>query len=143
MKQVLNLPHILLVEDDEIDQETVRRAFNECQILNPLHVAYDGVDAMAMLTGPEKLDPLPKIMLLDINMPRMNGLQLLANIRKFPELNQMMVIVLTTSDAEKDIVAAYNDHVAGYILKPVNMQDFIKVTSQLKVYWSMQLFPNK
>lgn len=135
---------ILLVEDDEIDRENVQRAFEKNKILNPLHIACDGYEAYGILTGEygfEQLNPLPEILLLDINMPRMNGLELLEKIRKHDILRTSSVFMMTTSDEEQDIYAAYNLNVAGYIMKPVKIEAFLEITAILDLYWSIQHFP--
>lgn len=136
--------HILLVEDDEVDVMNVRRAFRKNHITNPLHVAGDGIEALEMLRGEggkEKLDPQPRICLLDINMPRMNGIEFLREVRADPELQRLSVFVLTTSDEERDLMAAYDLHVAGYILKPVDMGEFVSAVAALNLFWSINELP--
>lgn len=135
--------NILLVEDDEVDTMNVKRAFKKVNIKNPLHIAGDGVEALAMLRGEgvPKLTPTPKIILLDINMPRMNGIEFLEHLRADPAFKSISVIVLTTSNEERDKVAAYNLNVAGYILKPVQMDKFIETVSCLNLYWSIIELP--
>ena len=109
---------IFLVEDDAVDTEAVRRALKKADIGNPFINASDGVEALEILTGKRgKKIEQPCIMLLDINMPRMNGLQLLAELRKDDALKRNVVFMLTTSAMEVDKLAAYNDQAAGYILK--------------------------
>src|SRR3569832_1827065 len=111
---------ILLVEDDEVDIMNVKRAFKKNNILNPLHIAHNGLDALAMLRGNaeqgiEKITPTPKVILLDLNMPRMGGLEFLKELRSDPALKSISVYVMTTSDEESDKFTAYNLNVAGYI----------------------------
>ncbi len=134
---------ILLVEDDEVDAMNVKRAFKKANITNPLYVAENGLDALAMLRGEdrEKISPTPKIILLDINMPKMNGIEFLHAIREDPEFKCISVVVLTTSNEERDKVAAYNLNVAGYILKPVEPQKFMEAVSVLEVYWNLIELP--
>jgi CheY-like chemotaxis protein len=138
---------ILLVEDDEIDIKNVQRAFSKNNIANPLAVAHDGVEALDMLRGTNgyaKLNPQPKIILLDINMPRMNGIEFLKAMRADEELKSISVFVMTTSNDEKDKVGAYNYNVAGYILKPVNFEIFLNAISILDTYWKLcELPPDK
>ncbi len=122
-------PGIILVEDDDIDRMVVTRAFAKNNIKNPLHIARDGEEALEMLkglNGKEKLDPLPKIMLLDINMPRMNGLELLREIRHDEELQTISVFMLTTSKDDQDRLEAYKNNVAGYIIKPVSFDKLVE-----------------
>lgn len=135
--------NILLVEDDDIDRMNVQRAFKKVNITNPLHHAGDGVEALAMLRGDgvEKITPTPRIILLDINMPRMNGIEFLQELRKDASLKALSVIILTTSNEELDKVAAYDLNVAGYILKPVETEQFIEAITCLDLYWSLIELP--
>lgn len=131
-----HLLNILLVEDDEVDVMNVKRAFAKGHITNPLFVAGDGLEALERLRGGE----VPKgrrLILLDLNMPRMNGIEFLRELRKDPELAPTPVIVLTTSNDERDKVEAYNLHVAGYLLKPVTFINFCEVMVALNKYWSL------
>ncbi len=134
---------ILLVEDDEVDVMNLERAFKKNHISNPLFVAHNGLEALAMLRGEgrEKPNPFPKIVLLDLNMPRMNGIEFLQRLRADPDLKALIVIVLTTSNEERDKVAAYNLNVAGYILKPVKLDDFMHAVATLDMYWSLSELP--
>lgn len=136
-EKILN---ILLVEDDEVDIMNVKRAFKKNKISNPLFIARNGVEALAMLRGDEntpKLDPLPKVILLDLNMPKMGGLEFLHQIRNDPALKAISVFVMTTSDEESDKVTAYNLNVAGYILKPLSFERFVQAVSILNHYWKL------
>ena len=138
---------ILLVEDDEIDIKNVQRAFSKNNIANPLMVAHDGVEALDMLRGTNgmaKLSPQPKIILLDINMPKMSGIEFLKAMRADEELKSISVFVMTTSNEEKDKIGAYNYNVAGYVLKPVNFEIFLNAISILDTYWKLcELPPDK
>jgi CheY-like chemotaxis protein len=122
-----NVP-ILLVEDDEIDAEAVKRVLKKEHITNPFFIACDGVEALALLTGSTSHERLPQpcLILLDINLPRMNGLELLNEIRKDKILKQNVVFILTTSSRESDKAAAYGLQAAGYILKD-NLKSFSNV----------------
>ena len=136
---------IMLVEDDEIDIKNVQRAFAKNNIANPLIVAHDGVEGLEMLrgtNGQQKVSPLPRIILLDINMPRMNGIEFLKELRADPELKAISVFVMTTSNDEKDKIGAYNYNVAGYILKPVNFEIFLNAFSILDTYWKLCELPD-
>ncbi len=136
---------ILLVEDDEIDRMIVQRAFKKNNVANPLYLAHDGQEALDMLKGTNgktKLFPLPKIMLLDINMPRMSGLELLKEIRQDEELKLISVFVLTTSADDKDRMEAYKNNVAGYILKPVSFDKLVTAVSVLNNYWQLCQLPD-
>lgn len=134
---------ILLVEDDEVDVMNVTRAFKNAKIINTLHVAGNGQEALDLLRGKRgtKITPLPRIVLLDINMPRMNGIEFLREIRKDPELRALSVFVLTTSNDDTDRFEAYQLNVAGYILKPVGVESFMKALAQLQVYWQLIELP--
>ena len=131
---------ILLVEDDQVDIMNVKRAFSKQGISNPLHIASNGIEALDMLRGPEALDPLPQIILLDINMPKMNGLEFLRELRNDPALRGLIVFVLTTSNQDTDKREAYDLNVAGYIIKPVDFQHFLTTVSTLHDYWNLIQF---
>ncbi len=135
---------ILLVEDDEVDVMNVQRAFKKNHIKHNLHVAGNGLEALALLRGDDKtpkLTPRPKIILLDLNMPKMNGIEFLQALRKDPELKPISVFVLTTSGEERDIIAAHQHNVAGYILKPIELESFIQALATLDRYWSLIEMP--
>jgi CheY-like chemotaxis protein len=132
--------NILLVEDDEVDVMTVKRAFKSNHITNPLFVAADGMEALEKLRSSE----IPKgrrLVLLDLNMPRMNGIEFLEELRKDAELASTPVVVLTTSNDDQDKVKAYDMNVAGYLLKPVTFQNFCDVMVALNKYWSLVELP--
>ncbi|HET7221373.1 MAG TPA: response regulator, partial [Vicinamibacterales bacterium] len=127
--------NILLVEDDQVDVMNVKRAFEKNRIANPLFVAGNGLEALAMLRAnvvPEDR----RIVLLDLNMPKMNGLEFLRDLRADSRLHATVVIVLTTSNDEKDKIEAYNLNVAGYLLKPVTFVNFVEAMAALNKYWT-------
>jgi CheY-like chemotaxis protein len=132
--------NILLVEDDEVDVMNVRRAFQKNNIANPLYVAGDGEQALAMLRAGE-VPADRRIVLLDLNMPRMNGIEFLRAVRADPELAKTTVVVLTTSNDERDKIEAYNLNVAGYLLKPVTFSNFCEVMATLNKYWTLVEMP--
>ena len=134
------LLNILLVEDDDVDVMNVRRAFQRNHITNPLFVAGNGVDALAQLRG-GKIPRDRRIVLLDLNMPQMNGIEFLREVRADPELNMTPVVVLTTSNDERDRIEAYNLNVAGYLLKPVTFANFCEVMAALNKYWALVELP--
>jgi len=132
--------NILLVEDDELDVMNVQRAFKKNNVLNPLYVAGNGVEALEMLRG----GSMPKdrrLILLDLNMPKMGGIEFLRELRADPELKATTVVVLTTSDEDRDKVKAYDLNVAGYILKPVTLVAFVEIMATLNKYWSVNELP--
>lgn len=136
--------NILLVEDDDLDVMNVERAFKKNNIRNPLYVARDGVEALKMLRGADGAPPLPRerrIILLDLNMPRMGGIEFLRELRKDSDLAATTVIVLTTSGEERDKVEAYKLNVAGYILKPVTLSAFVEIMATLNKYWTVNELP--
>lgn len=136
--------NVLLVEDDDLDVMNVQRAFKKNNIRNPLSVAGNGEEALCMLRGTNGYPKIPeerRIILLDLNMPKMGGIEFLHQLRADPELRMLTVIVLTTSDEERDKVDAYKLNVAGYILKPVTLQAFIETMATLNKYWTVSELP--
>jgi len=135
--------NILLVEDDEVDIMNVKRAFKKNNINNPLHVAGNGIEALNMLRGEHDTEkiPRPRIILLDLNMPKMGGIEFLKEMRKDDDLKNISVFVMTTSNEDNDKVDAYNLNVAGYILKPLSMESFVAAVSTLKNYWMLCEYP--
>jgi CheY-like chemotaxis protein len=137
--------HILLVEDDEIDAEAIMRGFYAQKIANPFTLVSDGIEALSVLRGNNGMPRLPRpyMILLDINMPRMNGLEFLEAVRADPDLAQSVVFVLTTSNRDEDIMAAYNHQIAGYLLKSRAGKDFIDLITLLDSYWRIVEFPSE
>lgn len=135
--------HILLVEDDEIDAEAIVRGFQKQQIENPITVVPNGIEALNALRGEDghKRVPAPYLILLDLNMPRMNGLEFLQAVRQDPQLKSSIVFVLTTSDNDRDKLAAYREQIAGYLLKQRSGVNFIELVNMLDSYWRIVEFP--
>lgn len=135
--------NILLVEDDELDVMNVQRAFRKNNITNPLYVASNGIEALQQLRsqGTMPLPPQRRIVLLDLNMPKMGGIEFLRELRADPELRHTTVIVLTTSDEDRDKVEAYRLNVAGYIVKPVTLAAFVEIMATLNKYWTVSELP--
>jgi CheY-like chemotaxis protein len=134
------LLNILLVEDDEVDVLNVRRAFQKNNIANPLFVASNGLEALEQLRG-NMIPRERRIVLLDLNMPKMNGIEFLRELRQDPELKLTPVVVLTTSNDERDRIEAYNLNVAGYLLKPVTFSNFCDVMTALNTSWALVELP--
>lgn len=134
---------IFLVEDDDIDAEAVTRAFRKQRIANPVVRARDGIEAMVMLhdNNPEPAVPRPYVILLDLKMPRMDGIEFLEELRKDPALRRSIVFVLTTSNDERDKWAAYDKNIAGYLVKARVGKDFINLVNMLDHYWRYIEFP--
>lgn len=137
--------NILLVEDDDLDVMNVQRAFKKNSIPHPLFVAPDGLAALEMLRGGDGAAPAypegRRLILLDLNMPRMSGTEFLRELRADPALHATPVIVLTTSDEERDKVEAYDLNVAGYILKPITLTSFVEMVATLNSYWMLNELP--
>ena len=132
--------HILLVEDDEVDVMNVKRAFEKNNILNPLYVASNGLEALSKLRE-GKVPQARRLVLLDLNMPGMGGIEFLRELRADPKLRLTPVVVLTTSGDEKDRIDAYDFHVAGYLRKPVEFPNFMELTAALNKYWTLVEMP--
>jgi CheY-like chemotaxis protein len=135
--------NILLVEDDDVDVMAVKRALKELRIANPLHRASDGIEALELLRGGNGQKKLtqPVIIMLDLNMPRMGGLEFLDALRADPDLKRSVVFVMTTSAAEEDRIRAYNKCIAGYVLKHSPAHTFLEAVTMLKNYWRIIEFP--
>lgn len=134
------MTNILLIEDDEVDVMNVQRAFKKNNITNPLYVANSGIEALIMLRGNGGEPTIPRerrLILLDLNMPKMNGIEFLRELRADAALKATPVIVLTTSNEDKDKVEAYNLNVAGYILKPVTFSNFVQAVATMNKYWTL------
>ncbi|MGH7607649.1 MAG: response regulator [Gemmatimonadales bacterium] len=132
--------NILLVEDDELDVMNVRRAFEKNHITNPLYVAANGLEALDMLRN-GTLPVERRLVLLDLNMPRMNGIEFLREVRADPALRKLVVVVLTTSNNDRDRIDAYDLNVAGYLVKPVTFADFSDLMVTLDKYWTIVQMP--
>ena len=124
---------VLLVEDDEGDVLMTREAFEHYKIQNPLHVVTDGEQALQFLrrTGPFSGAPRPGLILLDVNLPRLNGLEVLAELKQDQELLLIPVVMLTTSKAEEDILRSYELHANAYVSKPVDFENFVAAIRQI------------
>ncbi|MBE0370667.1 response regulator [Pseudoalteromonas aurantia] len=131
--------NVLLVEDDDIDYMSIVRSFKKRKILNPITRAIDGVHALELLQT-EKVKK-PFIILLDLQMPRMNGLEFLAAVRDNQQLSDSVIFVLTTSSNEQDIVQSYQKHVAGYFIKDGISTQFLDVIDVLDGYWRILKLP--
>ncbi|OHB54077.1 MAG: two-component system response regulator [Planctomycetes bacterium RBG_13_44_8b] len=133
------LKSILLVEDDIVDAMAVKRAFDHLHVTNELVHVINGEEALDYLKNIDNVKP--QIILLDLNMPRMNGIEFMKIIKADDNLKNIPVVILTTSNAEQDRVQAFNLGIAGYIVKPVDHNNFIDMMSKIHQYWEMTLFP--
>ena len=135
-----NSKPILLVEDDDVDAIITKRALGDIKVTNELVHRVNGEDALDYLQN--QANPKPCFILLDLNMPRMNGFEFLKIAKADESLKKIPVIVLTTSDEDRNVVDSFNLHAAGYIVKPVDYKQFIKAMRTLDVYWTLNRLPN-
>jgi CheY-like chemotaxis protein len=135
--------NILLVEDDDGDAKALQRAFLKAKIANPILRAVDGMEALEMLNGTngKAKAPSPMLFLVDLNMPRMNGIQFVQALRKDQDLRHSVVFILTTSKRDEDKTAAYDLNVAGYIVKSTAGQDFLNLVNLVDCYWRIVEMP--
>ncbi len=128
---------ILLIEDNPGDVRLTKEALKECKISNKLHIALDGIEAMDFLFKKEKFknSPRPDVILLDLNLPKKDGREVLAEIKQDKDLRRIPVVILTTSKSEEDVIKTYNLHANCYISKPIDMEQFIKVVKSIGDFW--------
>lgn len=126
---------ILLVEDNPMDVDLTRRAFAKRHIVNPLEIARDGEEALAWIARWEAGEPLPVVVLLDLKLPRVSGLEVLRQLKAHASFSRLPVVVLTTSREDGDVATAYALGVNSYIVKPVEFEKFIDVAAQIDLYW--------
>jgi CheY-like chemotaxis protein len=136
-----NTKPVLLVEDDAIDTMTVRRAFRDLKLSNPLAHATNGEEALDYLKNAE--NPKPCVILLDLNMPRMNGVEFMKAVKADSSLKKIPIVVLTTSRDDRDIVESYKLSAAGYIVKPVDYKKFVEAIKTIDVYWTISELPQE
>ena len=128
--------HILLVDDNEGDILLTREALEEARIINKISIAYDGLQAIDLLKKSARVaGTMPDLILLDINLPKMNGTEVLSIIKNDPDLRRIPVIMLTTSSSEKDILASYDNYANCYITKPVDLDRFMDVVRTIEDFW--------
>jgi len=130
---------ILLVEDDQVDAMTVRRSLIDINVTNRLDLVGDGEKALAFLRDPQNESPC--IILLDLSMPRMNGIEFLRVAKQDEDLKRIPVVVLTASSEERDKVESFRLGVAGYMVKPVDYQQFVEVMRTIDLYWTLSELP--
>lgn len=130
---------IMLVEDDEVDVLTVKRSLRDLRVDNELLVAGNGEEALALLREAER--PRPALVLLDLNMPRMNGFEFLRVAREQSLLEGIPVVVLTTSRQDQDIFEGFKLNVAGYMVKPVDYRKFVEIMQAIDQYWTLSELP--
>jgi CheY-like chemotaxis protein len=130
---------ILLVEDDQVDAMTVKRAFKDLNICNNLNIVGNGLEAIEYLKNSENEKPC--IILLDLNMPKMNGIEFLKTAREQDLINRIPVVVLSTSEEDQDRIDSYDLGIAGYMVKPVDYIKFIEVIRTIDMYWTLSKLP--
>lgn len=128
-------PPILLVEDNPVDVDLTLRAFSRRKLANPVIVARDGEEALAWIPRWQAGETKPAVILLDLNMPRVDGLTVLRQLKSQPELQRIPVVILTTSKEDRDINTAYDLGANSYIVKPVDFNNFMEVAQQIELYW--------
>ena len=134
-----NSKPILLVEDDEVDTMTVQRAFKDLKVTNELAHRINGEEALKYLRAEDS--QMPCVVLLDLNMPKMNGIEFLKISKEDEKLKKLPVVVLTTSKEEHDIVESFELSVAGYIVKPVDYKRFVEAIRAIDLYWTLSELP--
>ena len=137
---------ILLAEDDKVDAVAVKRAFKKNHITNPLYMVQDGEEALAFLRNEGKFadpesSPRPGLILLDLNMPRMSGIEFLRIVKRDPDLCTIPIVALTTSAEKTDIMSSFENGVAGYLVKPVKFEAFVQSIETIDRYWRMSELP--
>lgn len=128
---------ILLVEDNPMDIDLTQRAFSRRKVVNPFEVARDGEEALDWMRRWDEGAPIPVLILLDLKLPRVDGLDVLRRYKEHPLYRSIPVVVLTTSDEDRDIETAYQLGANSYIVKPVEFEKFVEVAAQIEVYWTL------
>lgn len=132
----MNLP-ILLVEDNPVDIDLTLRAFTKSNFNNPIIVVRDGEEAIAWISKWEKGEQIPIVILLDLNLPKYSGLEVLKEIKSHPVFKTIPVVVLTSSSDDADMETAYKLRANSYIVKPVEFEKFVEVAAQIELYWNV------
>lgn len=140
----MNVVNFLIVDDDRVDIMAMQRTLKKLRLANPIRIANDGIEALEILRGAAGRTPIPPpfIVTLDLNMPRMSGLEFLSELRSDSRLSRVIVFVCTTSEAPDDIDAAYDRHVAGYIVKDAGTDSFERALSMVEDYSNLIVFPS-
>jgi two-component system response regulator len=126
---------IMLVEDNQDDEELAMLAFKRSRVLNEVLVARDGVEALDYLIGPNSLEVLPQVVLLDLKLPKMDGLEVLRRLRADPRTKRLPIVVLTSSSEEEDMIISYDLGANSFVRKPVDFSQFTEAVLQLQMYW--------
>ena len=132
-----NTRPVLLVEDNPVDLDLTLRAFERRNLANPIQIARDGQEVLDWIPRWEAGEALPLVILLDIKLPRVNGLEVLIALRAHPVSEHIPVVMLTSSEEDRDVQAAYANHANSYIVKPVNFDKLMEVAAHIKLYWCL------
>lgn len=143
MNNAISNRPILLVEDNPVDLDLTLRAFARRKLTNRIDVARDGQEALEWIPRWEAGEPLPLVVLLDLKLPRVDGLEVLRRMREHPVSKDLPIVVLTTSNEQRDVERAYSHHANSYIVKPVNFEKFMEVAAQIELYWCLLNHPPK
>jgi CheY-like chemotaxis protein len=130
---------LLLVEDDQVDARTVKRALTELNIQDSVVHMPNGEEALAYLRS--GVNEQPCLILLDLNMPKMNGIEFLREVKKDPSLRRIPIVVLTTSNEDRDVWGTFEHSVAGYMVKPIDYRKFVEILHTITEYWSLSVVP--
>ena len=134
--ETLNRP-VFLIEDNPVDLDLTLRAFRKKKLSNPIVVARDGAEAMELVDNWDKNATKPVVILLDLKLPKVDGLEVLKHIKSLPGFSRVPVVILTSSSADKDMETAYDLGANSYIIKPVDFEKFLAVTEQIEIYWNI------
>lgn len=132
---------ILLVEDNPMDVDLTRRAFNRRKIKHPIEVARDGEEVLGLISAWEERRPLPILILLDLKLPKVDGLEVLRQLKSHPRFHVIPVVVLSTSTEDSDIQVAYQEGANSYIVKPVDFDQFMQIVEHIQIYWCLLNIP--
>jgi CheY-like chemotaxis protein len=132
---------LLLVEDDQIDARSVKRALEDLNMADSMVHLSNGEEALEYLRS--GVNELPCLILLDLNMPKMNGIEFLKEVKKDPGLRRIPIVVLTTSREDRDVMGTFEHSVAGYMVKPIDYQKFVKTVHTITDYWSLSVLPSE
>ena len=132
---------ILLIEDNPMDLDLTKRAFSKSKLINPIEVARDGEEALDYIAHWEAGEPLPVVVLLDLKMPKVHGLEVLRHLKAHTRFRSVPVVVLTSSSEDHDVETAYDLGVNSYIIKPVSFEKFLKIAEQIELYWAVLNHP--
>jgi CheY-like chemotaxis protein len=141
MNNSINTRPILLVEDNPVDVDLTLRAFARRKVPNPIQVARDGQEALDWIPRWEAGEVLPLVVLMDLKLPRVDGLEVLRQMRQHPISQNLPIVVLTSSKEDQDVETAYRFHANSYIVKPVNFEKFMDVAAQIELYWCLLNHP--